>query len=155
MQWSKLKQRLEDRFADCLKGRLHIYETRQRMGHHHRLGEIWITLDKKRIYSTSDFKASQLMQTHLKSGDTYEDSFDKAAAEGLAPVYQSNEMLFDSLSMSIDDMLASEAVLIRGLAISDARCGRRRLLALKEQIITEHDFIKLVFEQRLSTTSNP
>ncbi len=38
--------------------------------------------------------------------------------------------LWDSLSLSIDDMLHSENGIIRALAMLDRRLGKRRLLAL-------------------------
>lgn len=145
MRWSKLKQRIEDRFSSGLKGRLHIYETRQRMGYNHNLREIWLTLDKERIFTTSDMKGWRRMQCLLREGQSYEEAFEKTSSEGTLPICQSNQLLFNSLNMSIEDMLSSKNVLIRGLGIADARCGRRKLNTIKSDIETEHDFIQRVF----------
>ena len=154
MMWSKLKQRVEDRFSDNLHGRLKIYETRQRMGHNHNLGEIWLTLDKERIFSTSDMKGWQRVQAMLQEGRSYSQAFDKTAAEGTLPVYQSNALLFDSLSMTVEEMLVSNSVLIRGLAIADKRCGRRRLEKVETDLENEHEFIQRIFLERAQRQTN-
>lgn len=148
MRWSKLKQRIEERFAKELKGRLHIYETRQRMGHNHNLGEIWLVLDKERIFSTSDMKGWQRMQHFLSEGNSYEEAFEKTGGEGTLPIYKSNQLLFDSLNMPIKEMLNSNYVLLRGLGIADARCGRRRLNEIKTGMEIQHDFIQRLFLER-------
>jgi len=149
MKWSKLKQRIEDRFAEKLKGRLQIYQTIHRMGFNHSLGEIWLTVAKERIFSTSDMKGWQRMQLYLSGGNSYERAFEMTEAEGNLPVYQSNKSLFDTLNMTIDDMLVSNSVLIRGLAIADARCGIRRLERLEANIDNEHAFIQRVYAERM------
>jgi len=154
MIWSKLKQRVEDRFSDNLHGRLKIYETRQRMGHNHNLGEIWLTLDKERIFSTSDMKGWQRVQAMLQEGRSYSQAFDKTAAEGTLPVYQSNALLFDSLSMTVEEMLESNSVLIRGLAIADKRCGRRRLEKVETDLENEHEFVQRIFLERAQRQTN-
>ena len=148
MKWSKLKQRIEDRFSSELKGRLKIFETRQRMGHNHYLGEIWLTLDKNRIFSTSDMKGWQRIEAIVQDGQSYNEAMEQTSAEGSLPIYQSNELLFDTLNMTIEDMLASNAALVRGLGIADSRCGRRRLKTMETNIKNEHEFIQRVFKER-------
>ena len=150
MRWSKLKQRIEDRFADKLQGRLQIFETLHRMGHNHRLGEIWLTLEKERIFSTSDMNGWQRMNKYLSEGNSYDQAYEKTAMEGTLPVYQSNKMLFETLNMTIDDMLESRAVLVRGLGIVDARCGLRRLKRMEADIKAEHSFIQRLYVERIS-----
>ncbi|MEL7451800.1 MAG: hypothetical protein AAGJ50_00310 [Pseudomonadota bacterium] len=148
MQWSKLKQRIEERFAENLKGRLEVFETRYRMGHNHNLGEIWFSLDKEKVYSTSDFAGWQriaLLRSHCENYDT---AFNKVAAEGTLPVKQSNDLLFSTLNMSVEDMLTSPAVLVRGLGIADARCGRRRFQVFQSGMETEHPFLQRLFLER-------
>ena len=154
MQWSKLKQRLEERFANELKGRLHLFETIYRMGYNHRLGEIWVCLDKERIFSTSDFKGWALMSDLMKSGKTYDEAYLILEKDGSLPVSQSNATLFETLSMPIDEMLASHDVLVRGLAIADARFGKRRLASIKDDIKSEHDFIQRIFAERQRVESH-
>ena len=154
MMWSKLKQRIEGRFSDNLQGRLEIYETRQRMGHNHNLGEIWLTLDKERIFSTSDMKGWQRVRAMLQEGQSYSQAFDQTAAEGTLPIYQSNALLFDSLNMTVEEMLESRSVLIRGLAIADNRCGRRRLKKMEADLENEHEFIQRVFLERVQRQTN-
>ena len=82
------------------------------MGHNHNLGEIWLTLNKERIFTTSDMKGWQRMQDILKDSHSYTEAFEKSGAEGTLPIDQSNQLLFNSLNMSVEEMLSSHAVLI-------------------------------------------
>lgn len=70
------------------------------------------------------------------------------------PVYQSNALLFDSLSMTVEEMLESNSVLIRGLAIADKRCGRRRLEKVETDLENEHEFIQRIFLERAQRQTN-
>ncbi len=50
MKWSQLKKRIEDTFADSVRGRVEVWNTRYRKSHDQE-GEAWITIDKKRVHS--------------------------------------------------------------------------------------------------------
>ena len=55
MKWSKLKKTIEDKFADCLSGRVSLYATRYTSGSYFMVRG-WITADKIEIanFSTPD-----------------------------------------------------------------------------------------------------
>ena len=53
-RWTKLKKRVEDRFADSVKGRLELRMTRYRHAHDGE-GEAWITFDRQKIATMSTF----------------------------------------------------------------------------------------------------
>ena len=155
MQWSKLKKNIEQRFAENLQGRLEIFETIYRMGYNHRIGEIWISLDKERIFSTSDFTSWARIRELESEGASYKEALDQTAVEGTHPVYNSNIQLFETLNMSIDELLASPVALVKGLAIADGRCGKRRLQKLKSGIENEAPFIQRIFNERLGRNGSP
>jgi hypothetical protein len=56
VRWSKLKQRLERNFAESLRGRVALHQTRYRECHDQE-GEFWITLDGVRILSIGSMTA--------------------------------------------------------------------------------------------------
>lgn len=149
MKWSKLKQCVEERFADSLAGRVEVYSTRYRDRYHDEEGRDWITVDKHEIanfpeqgvWSHHDDIARQL-QIAANATD-YRDpeqaprycmlektAWDIVHKQGVFVRWELNRALFDSLSLSVDDMLRSENGIIRALAMLDRRLGKRRLRAL-------------------------
>ena len=51
MKWSQLKKRIEESFADSVRGRVEVWNTRYRRAHDD-AGEAWITIDKQRVFRT-------------------------------------------------------------------------------------------------------
>lgn len=49
MMWSKLKQRVEARFADSLAGRVAVHTTHYRDRYHDEDGRTWITVDERDV----------------------------------------------------------------------------------------------------------
>ncbi len=49
MMWSKLKQRIEERFADSLAGRVEVLSTYYRHGGWDNDGRGWLTFDRREI----------------------------------------------------------------------------------------------------------
>ena len=60
--------------------------------------------------------------------------------------WQINVLLVRALSLPIDTALKHKSPLIRGLAILDRRCGKRRLLGIRQG--EEHPFIRAMLELR-------
>ena len=60
MPWSKLKQRIEETFADSVRGRVELHQTRYRRAHD-QAGELWITLDGEQILSAGSYTAELMM----------------------------------------------------------------------------------------------
>jgi hypothetical protein len=145
MKWSQLKKRIEDNFADSVRGRVEIWNTRYRKSHDQE-GEAWVTIDKQRVSSMGTYtyfaelyrETKRLREesgcTDFRDPDQLEgyhlahDQADKLVHDrGLSSLWDVNRALFDSLSLSIDDAIRSENPIIRAFGTLDRRFGKRRL----------------------------
>lgn len=146
MKWSKLKQRLEERFAPELGKRVNIHLTRYRQAHDDE-GELIVTLDGAKIFGAAYYtyleeRISLEARAKNEDADSGLGSMEldrQLAAAGIAPERLLAGAAFLSLSQSIEDMLASVHPFIRGLAVIDARCGKRRLQKIDPT--SEHPFV--------------
>jgi hypothetical protein len=123
MRWSKLKKLVEERFAPSLAKRLSIHSAAYG---NCSCGHCWITLDKNVVanFCTRAFYNKKL------DGDT-----------GLNPMYKEHLVLYGEKSrqdayrsmfdyvhsLSHDEALKSDDVLIQALGVLDSRLGKRRL----------------------------
>jgi hypothetical protein len=145
MQWSQLKKRMEETFADAVRGRLELWVTRYRDAHDD-AGEAWITLDKQKIVTMGNLKFQiahyETAQRLRKDRDCqdYRDPTQLAGYRGAwddatkslhdAGIFDSHDLprsMFTYLNLSIDDALTSDNPIIRAFAVLDRRCGKRRL----------------------------
>lgn len=138
MQWSKLKQRIEERMADSLHGRVEVHSTWYRCLGHDRLGRTWITVDKQQVASMSDlpyYIDYRVLAEEIWVAKRLTDYRDEAKAvlhaQGNYSRHQSNNILERYLLMSVDDVLRSDDILIRSLSMLDRRVGKRRLRMLQ------------------------
>jgi len=148
MRWSRLKARIEERFAPNLHGRVEIFVTRYRAAHD-QAGEAFILVDSERIASMGEiayWRHRLTLERRLQQERGCADWRDPAQAGGYRAaaheaqrtardneVYSDAEVkdaLFASLSLSIDAALASEDPIMRAFALLDRRLGKRRLAAL-------------------------
>lgn len=148
MMWSKLKSRIEAGFADCVRGRVEVWSTRYRRAHDE-AGEGWITIDKTRVHSmgTLSFYTAQYLRAaqgpaaeSLTANERWKKAEDALAAEGILPLYGFNNALFEYLNLSIEDVLASDQMMIRAFGMFDKRLGKRRLLAL--DLREDHELVR-------------
>ena len=145
MMWSKLKQTVEGRFADSLTGRVELHSTYYRHGGWDNLGRDWITVDKSEIANLCGYQflneqweiVQAIRAGHIAPDERagkWRSDYQQAEAimhgRGALPRWDFHDALWDSLSLSIDDMLRSENGIVRGLAVLDGRLGKRRLRAL-------------------------
>ncbi len=130
MMWSKLKQRVEERFADSLVGCVEVFTTEYQFSD----GRGWITIDKDEIATFCTRQAVNervRLERAIESGDFVPSEraqqnrsawMQAWATENERGIFQRSEFhdaLWDSLSLSIDDMLRSENGIIRALAMLD------------------------------------
>ncbi|WP_099355385.1 SF0329 family protein [Fredinandcohnia onubensis] len=174
MQWSKTKATIESFLCEKLKGGIKVHATVYRK-FHDRPSRVWITLDKKEIVSASDIsyavkyeKVYQQMKEKIDlKGIPYNEDwaamFNSKERQELEKLSDDAEVImmnqnntFESYylysafmkysSLSIEEAINSENILIRAYAMFDRRLGKRRL---KELDITEHthplilDFYKI------------
>ncbi|MCX5512524.1 hypothetical protein C3941_04495 [Kaistia algarum] len=144
MRWSKLKQRVEERFAPEAVGRVEVHVTRYHRAND-REGELFVTLDGTKTYGASDWNyfaekyGNAFNSPNLKNWKPMEEDDDDLLARGIWSQHELIAGMSESLNQTIDDMLASPHPLIRALAILDVRCGQRRLAKLDLEI--EHELV--------------
>ena len=157
MQWSKTKSTIESFLCKKLKGRIKVHATVYRK-FHDRPSRVWITLDKKEIVSASDIsyavkyeKVYQQMkkevdQQEIPYNENWEVMFNSKEYQKLeelsddAEKLMMNQNMFESYhiyqafmrysTLSIEEAIHSENVLIRAYAMLDRRLGKRRLTEL-------------------------
>ncbi|MEM5014543.1 nonribosomal peptide synthetase [Niallia taxi] len=157
MQWSKLKNKLESFLSDQLKGSIEIHATIYRK-FHDSPGRVWITLDKKEILSASDVtfavKHEKLYQqlrkekslneipysTDLNAMLNSQERKELIKASDMVEEVIINQNIFGSYhlydalmnysSLSIEEALNSENIIIRSFSMLDRRLGKRRLKKL-------------------------
>jgi hypothetical protein len=141
VRWTKLKQRLEERFAAEVVGRVELRFTRYREAHDDE-GEFWLTLDRQKVYGASYCAHVKALADELDANPRAERGAveRRLADQGVASDSRIWEALMASLSQPIDDMLRSPHPLIRALGVLDGRCGVRRLAKL--DLGSEHDMVR-------------
>jgi hypothetical protein len=165
MKWSQLKKQIEDKFADSVKGRVEVWNTRYRKAYDQE-GEMWITIDNKRIQCMADgiywetvakeaenIRGIPRYEEDYSGSITYWNAFHKSREsvlqQGIFPLHEANEALFNYLSMSIDDILSSDNPLIQAFGMLDKRLGKRRLRTLN--IHGNHSLVLTLFAFRCSS----
>ncbi len=165
MRWSKLKQMVEDRMAPSLQRRVEIHTARYRKADDGN-GRLWFTIDKREVASMCDFR---YMISHYDFANEirvaadatdYRDPKQRAIyysaskqadvamrEQGIFSRWQSNRILWEYLSLSIDAALRSDNVLIRSLATLDSRLGKRRLRTLRLSD-DEHPLVRQFYDLR-------
>ncbi len=123
MRWSKLRKLVEDRFAPSVAKRLAIHSAAYG---NCTCGHCWITLDKQ-VVANFCTRAYYNKKLHRDSGSNpmYNDHLVLYGEKSRQDAYRS---MFDYVhSMSHDDALKSDDVLVQALAVLDSRLGKRRL----------------------------
>jgi hypothetical protein len=67
-------------------------------------------------------------------------------ASGLAMRWKIEQLLRESRSLSVDRLLKHRSPIVRGIAVLDRRCGKRRLAAI--DAAAEHPFVQGMLEFR-------
>ena len=153
MRWSQLKKRVEDRFAPSVRGRVELFQTCYR-GSMDDFGETWLVLDGNRRFSWGDMSAfhaegARNLAAERKGITASEKKwlFEDALPErGVEFRWGIHVLLLQYLSLPIELSLKDRSPIIRGIAILDRRCGKRRLLSM--ETADEHPFVQAMFDFR-------
>ncbi|MGX2964416.1 MULTISPECIES: SF0329 family protein [Shewanella] len=136
MQWSKLKKRVEENFAESIKGRIEIFTTSYR-----RQGEIarsWVVIDGKQGISLTDYESwseqgayfHELTPTDYlkhKSVDGLERTVGSLYEAGEFSSYDFKIICFESLSLSAHDCIKSEHPLLRVIGVLHRKLGKAKV----------------------------
>lgn len=130
MQWSKLKQKMEENFAPSVQGRVHIFATRYTTGSYYMV-RAWLTLDKVEIvnFSTPDNGNRFGWDTpaiHERIAPE-ERHTDQAAEKGEFSREDFFDACWEYTNTSIEAAHESQNPIIQAFAMLDRRTGKRRL----------------------------
>jgi hypothetical protein len=131
MRWSKLRKLVEDRFAPSIAKRLAIHSAAYG---NCTCGHCWIILDKE-VVANFCTRAYYNKRLHGDSGSNpmYKEHLVLYGEKSRQDAYRS---MFDYVhSMSHDEALKSDDVLIQALAVLDSRLGRRRLEKFDDSVL--------------------
>ncbi len=163
MRWSKLKQLVEDRMAESLQRRVEVHSAQYRIMRDE-YGRGWVTMDKGELanFADTDFYIQQGQIGHEITAGVV--AYDAQFADddrrhcmprgtamlhsrGIYSGWEFSRALWDSLSLSIDDALQSDNMIIRAFAMLDSRLGKRRLRAL-HLADDEHPLVRQFYDLR-------
>lgn len=165
MQWSKVKARMENRFAPSIRGVIEIWRTRYRRVHDEP-GEVWITADKQRIATMGDlayevFLGAEERRLQKARGCTdwrnptqsagyyraYWDAVQKAQDSGKFSSWNAVKAFEEYQILSLPAILKSKNPIIRAFGMLDQRFGRRQWSAFN--IASEHPLVQLLYRIRV------
>lgn len=157
MQWSKTKSRLERFLCEKLKGRIELHATVY-CKFHDSPSRVWITLDRREILSVSDVTYAvqhgklyeQLKAQNQLKPMPYDDDWkvmlhsperqalvqasdvaeNRLIDQAIFKSYHLYEPLMQYSSLSIEEALNADNVIVRAYSMLDRRLGKRRLKKL-------------------------
>lgn len=157
MQWSKLKQTIEGRFAGSVRGRVAIFSTRYNKPNCSD-GRAWITIDGKEVVNLSTMESHSIYRCYYHQSTPIDCQTHPAVrAEDRTPgqlVERGEFSRFDLhcccweyLQLSVEEGLGHASPLINLLAVLDKRLGKRRLVLIKKEDL--HPMVRTFLEFRL------
>jgi hypothetical protein len=138
MQWSRLKELVENRFAEALRGRVRVFVTRYRRSHDEQ-GRWAILVDGREVVGIGDIPSwaeeSRLIAEVGQERGVSAPTAQPEAQRRLAASVQHSVSMFKRslegfLNASVDEAFESEDALVRGLVLLDRRVGKRRLASV-------------------------
>jgi hypothetical protein len=157
MRWTNLKARAERCFSPSIKGRVELRSASYRESHDQE-GRGYITVDGNEVWNMDSWiyrraEASKIAtivgQTGLPAWDAQDLATVELDAEGLVSQSGFYAALEQYCESPIDKNLTSPQVLIRALAMLDARVGKRRLRVLDTS--NEHPMVRYFHELRMQS----
>ena len=90
-----------------------------------------------------DYKDREQIQSYR---DAQKEVETQLRADGVIPLWEFNDVLFDYLNLSLEQILSSDQMIVRALGMFDKRLGKRRLAS--KDISKEHEFIQGFYRVR-------
>ncbi|WEK56074.1 MAG: hypothetical protein P0Y55_08510 [Candidatus Cohnella colombiensis] len=146
-----MKEQIESKLCESLKGRVKFNSTRYR-GSHDEVGRSWVTFDNEIIHDFCTVKLRYKYNTTANMLREETNSLDWRAPEQKKGYYEAcriagKEMEFQGihnqfefykaieeyLNLSIDEAMRSTNPIIRSISWFDKRLGKRRLIRIEEE----------------------
>jgi hypothetical protein len=140
MQWSKLRIQFEAFFADSIKGRVRLHSTRYR-GMHDQDGRDWITVDGEELVNIPHWYRWVVDARYNPRAPSELTPYTALCLNGGL-----GRAMFSYRSLSIDEILRCDNILIRALGMLDRRVGKRRLRTM--EVENDHPLVRLFFHLR-------
>lgn len=155
MKWSKLKKRIEENFAESIKGRIEIFTTAYR--HQDNLSRSWVVVDKEQKVSLTDHDSfwlqdagfHELTPTDCKTHPSIDESERTGSAlyePGEFSSYDFKIMAFEFLNTAAQDAIKSEHPILRFLGVLDKKVGKERV---KQMCSDPHPLVAFFAKFRL------
>lgn len=160
MQWSKLKKRVEENFADSVKNRIEIFTTAYRKQDD--LSRSWMVIDGKQEVSFTDYDSwrnlracfHELTPTDCLRHRAIEDSErieDRLFEPGEFSSYDFKIIAFESLSISAQECLSSQHPILRSLGVLHRKTGKAKVKVMRED---NHPLVAFLAEFRFLAESS-
>jgi len=158
--WSGIRKKLEDDYlCASLRGHIRYYAVSYSKSDDHE-GRAAILLDGVEVlksnyyaYAEKYWKRYQEINESIPEEGLPRESFRMAHMDALNAGCFDNWMLYEAFNIfdnqSIEKSLGCENPLVRIFALLDRRLGKRRLLALKESMEQELDFVRTFYVIRM------
>ena len=162
MKWSQLRKQIESRFAGAVAKRVALHTAHYRHAHDGD-GRAWIEVDGQEVATMCHFQAGRArweLAEQLRVANNPENRgaaglprwiYDEAIAitqrAGVVSQAEFYRLLECYLQSSINASLASTSPIARGLAVLDARVGKRRLKVLAAHP-DEHPLVRMLVALR-------
>lgn len=141
MQWSKLKKRVEENFADSVRSRIEIFTTAYRR--QDEISRSWMVIDGKQEISFTDYDSwrnlgayfHELTPSNCLKYEAIKDSertAHKLYEPGEFSSYDFKIMAFESLNISAQDCLASEHPILRCIGVLHRKTGKAKVKGMRE-----------------------
>ncbi len=149
MRWSKLKNLIEKRFAESVAKRLSIHSAAYGACS---CGHCWITLDKEVV---ANFCTRAFYNKNLSRDSEHNKMYKKhLVMYGELSRQDAYQSMFDFVhSLSIEEALESDDVLVQALAVIDSRVGKNRLKSLHDENL--HPLAKKLLDVRRDAENIP
>ena len=157
--WSGTRKKLEeDYLCPALRGRIRYFATTYRKSHD-REGRASILLDGKEILKSNYFDMEMAYRKTTREAAIENPEVTVREAYRIADPIVLNNGYFDQRgfyrafeifdNQSIEKSLEDENPLVRVFALLDRRTGKRRLLALRDKINDDRQWVKLFYDIRM------
>lgn len=157
--WSAIRKKLEeDYLCPALRGRIQYFITLYRESHDQR-GRAAIRLDGVEVLKSSFIEYMRQYDRNEEELERKQPDMSRREREELLCVMTENDGCIDEIvfftsfyefdNQSIEKSLCSKYPMVRVFALLDRRVGKRRLLAMRDRMQEELDWVRMFYHIRM------